>query len=79
MIAQSDTILGRARNQAAWEKRQRHNNKWTRNRWGFTVSVYTSHAAKSGVRYSDPVETRASGQNVIYRIRVYPKRTNGDT
>lgn len=78
--AKCSTILGLVANRKAWSLRQRHNNKQTRMRWCFTVSVYQTRNGR--IRYgnarSDNSLDSTPSPRTIYRIRVYPKRTNQD-
>lgn len=70
-MAASDTILGRARNCAAFKAGR-----------AFTVSVYYSRRVKR-LRYTDPVyedarHTQWTKPSVRYRIRVKPKQRSKD-
>lgn len=76
-MARSETILGRKMNRRAWQQRLAHNNKLTRQRWGFTVSAFMTRHGK--MFYTDALQDYYSAYGaspaVLYRIRVYPKRS----
>lgn len=76
-MAKSETILGRRANRRAFDQRVAHNLKLTRNRWGFTVSAFTTRHGK--LFYTDALSPAAEAWpynrkgSVVYRIRIYPK------